>query len=90
MCCGDVQFLFFSFSFSRLIFSFSQSRLVGVPARDLELLFAFMYVKADPATIATENTSGDVLIACDLESDVATATGFSFIFFSSISSTSFP
>ena len=44
-------------------------------AAELELMFAFMDVKIDPVTMTAQQTTGDVLLACDLESDVAAATG---------------
>jgi hypothetical protein len=46
-----------------------------VSAADLLLLFAFMDVKADPATMKDQNTAGEALLACEDESEIADVTG---------------
>ena len=53
----------------------TQNRLVGVPARDLELLFAFMGVNSNLATVTKQQITGDELLACDDESEIAAVTG---------------
>ena len=55
-----------------------------MPARDLELLFSFMDVKADPATMIKHKTTGDELLVCEDELEIVTATG---LFTSSFSTT---